>query len=230
MRHKIVAGVLILAASAAALALVGGAVAAQQGDTVPLFDTEAGIAIGFATDIAHLVEELQMYRPTTMAAVPRIFEKIYTLVTSNAPAELIGTSALDLVHPDDLDNVKKVQAGYKVQPLSAYLKVRDARHSFLLESAESTDKSGRWSIIGTNPRRVIEARDKNEISRLLHISPHTVKDHIKAIYEKTHTKGIASLIALLVRLGNRDSEVSRGPRAKLRFVCRRPGSEEVLGP
>ena len=43
-------------------------------------------------------------------------------------------------------------------PLSAYLKVRDARHSFLLESAESTDKSGRWSIIGSGPRRVIEAR------------------------------------------------------------------------
>lgn len=43
-------------------------------------------------------------------------------------------------------------------PLSAYLKVRDGRHSFLLESAESTDKSGRWSILGSGPRRVIEAR------------------------------------------------------------------------
>ena len=27
-----------------------------------------------------------------------------------------------LFNPADLDNVKKVQAGYKVQPLSAYLK------------------------------------------------------------------------------------------------------------
>ena len=45
-------------------------------------------------------------------------------------------------------------------PLSAYLKVRDARHSFLLESAESTDKSGRWSIIGSGRRRFFVARGK----------------------------------------------------------------------
>jgi anthranilate synthase component 1 len=45
-------------------------------------------------------------------------------------------------------------------PLSAYLKLRDGRHSFLLESAESTEKAGRWSIIGSNPRRVFEARGK----------------------------------------------------------------------
>ena len=45
-------------------------------------------------------------------------------------------------------------------PLSAYLKVRDQRHSFLLESAESTEKAGRWSIVGSGPRLVFEARDK----------------------------------------------------------------------
>jgi anthranilate synthase component 1 len=45
-------------------------------------------------------------------------------------------------------------------PLSAYLKVRDGRHSFLLESAESTEKAGRWSIIGSGPRRVFEARGR----------------------------------------------------------------------
>lgn len=48
-------------------------------------------------------------------------------------------------------------------PLSAYLKLRDGRHSFLLESAESTEKAGRWSIIGSQPKRVFEARGK-EIS------------------------------------------------------------------
>ena len=37
-------------------------------------------------------------------------------------------------------------------PLSAYLKLRDSRHSFLLESAESTEKGGRWSIVGSGPR------------------------------------------------------------------------------
>lgn len=49
-----------------------------------LFDTEAGVSIGFASDIAHLVEELQMYRPTTMAAVPRIFEKVYNTASHKA--------------------------------------------------------------------------------------------------------------------------------------------------
>ena len=45
-------------------------------------------------------------------------------------------------------------------PLSAYLKLRDNRQSFLLESAESTEKAGRWSIIGSDPRLVFEARGK----------------------------------------------------------------------
>ncbi len=45
-------------------------------------------------------------------------------------------------------------------PLSAYLKMRDSRNSFLLESAESTEKAGRWSIVGSDPRMVFEARDK----------------------------------------------------------------------
>ncbi len=55
-----------------------------------LFDAEAGVTIGFATDIAHLVEELQMYRPTTMAAVPRIFEKVYNTASHNAHRDRKG--------------------------------------------------------------------------------------------------------------------------------------------
>ena len=55
-----------------------------------LLDTEAGIAIGFATDIAHLPEELQLYRPTTMAAVPRIFEKVYNASSHKAHSERKG--------------------------------------------------------------------------------------------------------------------------------------------
>ena len=38
-------------------------------------------------------------------------------------------------------------------PLSAYLKIRDGQYAFLFESAESTDASGRWSIVGSGPRR-----------------------------------------------------------------------------
>jgi len=43
-------------------------------------------------------------------------------------------------------------------PLSAYLKLRDKENSFLLESAESTDAGGRWSILGSGPRIVFTAR------------------------------------------------------------------------
>ena len=45
-------------------------------------------------------------------------------------------------------------------PLSAYLKLRDNCHSFLLESAESTEKGGRWSLVGSGPRLVFEAHGK----------------------------------------------------------------------
>ncbi|NNM29198.1 MAG: anthranilate synthase component I [Akkermansiaceae bacterium] len=48
-------------------------------------------------------------------------------------------------------------------PLSAFLKIRDGKHAFLLESAESSEASGRWSIVGSSPRAVFEARGK-EIS------------------------------------------------------------------
>jgi len=45
-------------------------------------------------------------------------------------------------------------------PLSAYLKIRDAKHSFLLESAEATDKGGSWSIVGSGPKRIFTAYGK----------------------------------------------------------------------
>jgi anthranilate synthase component 1 len=46
-------------------------------------------------------------------------------------------------------------------PLSAYLKIRDAKYSFLLESAEKTDKGGRWSIVGSGPKRIFSAKGKD---------------------------------------------------------------------
>tara|TARA_B110000037_G_scaffold155751_1_gene175637 strand:+ start:15651 stop:17150 length:1500 start_codon:yes stop_codon:yes gene_type:complete len=45
-------------------------------------------------------------------------------------------------------------------PLSAYIKLRDTKNSFLLESAEATDKGGRWSIVGSDPKRIFSARGK----------------------------------------------------------------------
>lgn len=41
---------------------------------------------------------------------------------------------------------------------------------------------------------LIEARDKDEIAKLLHISPHTVKDHIKAVYRHFQVNSQLELI------------------------------------
>ena len=46
-------------------------------------------------------------------------------------------------------------------PLSAYQKLRDGRSSFLLESAELTQHSGRYSLLGTSPRCIITARGRD---------------------------------------------------------------------
>ncbi len=43
-------------------------------------------------------------------------------------------------------------------PISAFLKMRDGKHAFLFESAESTDASGRWSIIGSQPKWVFRSQ------------------------------------------------------------------------
>ena len=70
-------------------------------------------------------------------------------------------------------------------PLSAYLKLRDNRHSFLLESAESTEKGGRWSIVGSGPRLVFEARDKGiTIREGSKVRTFTAEDDVLAALER----------------------------------------------
>src|SRR5947209_18440008 len=44
-------------------------------------------------------------------------------------------------------------------PVSAYLKLRGAGPSFLLESAEGGERIGRYSFIGTRPRHVLRMKD-----------------------------------------------------------------------
>jgi len=44
-------------------------------------------------------------------------------------------------------------------PVSAYLKIRDARPSFLLESVEGGERIGRYSFIGSHPRRTVRLRN-----------------------------------------------------------------------
>ena len=56
----------------------------------------------------------------------------------------------------------ELSADYET-PISIFQKICNGKHSFLLESAESTDRAGRYSFIGSDPRSVIEARG-NEIT------------------------------------------------------------------
>ncbi len=42
-----------------------------------------------------------------------------------------------------------------ITPLAAYLRLRDGSHSFLLESAESSETIGRYSFLGSNPRLIL---------------------------------------------------------------------------
>ncbi|HEX8918014.1 MAG TPA: anthranilate synthase component I, partial [Chloroflexota bacterium] len=44
-------------------------------------------------------------------------------------------------------------------PVSAYLKIRDASPSFLLESVEGGERIGRYSFIGAAPRHVLRLKD-----------------------------------------------------------------------
>lgn len=55
-----------------------------------LFGIESGLRDAFATDIAHLPEELGLVRPTLICAVPRIFEKVYNSARHHAHAEHKG--------------------------------------------------------------------------------------------------------------------------------------------
>ena len=55
-----------------------------------LFGLEMGLQAGFASDIAHLSEELAMVRPTVIAAVPRIFEKIFNSAQHHAHSTRSG--------------------------------------------------------------------------------------------------------------------------------------------
>src|SRR4051812_3207585 len=45
-------------------------------------------------------------------------------------------------------------------PLSTFRQLDDGRHSFLLESAELTQHSGRYSLLGSEPRLIFTARGR----------------------------------------------------------------------
>ncbi len=54
---------------------------------ITLVGVEWGVKGAFATDLAHLPEEMTMVRPTMVVAVPRIFEKVFNSAQQRARAE-----------------------------------------------------------------------------------------------------------------------------------------------
>ncbi len=58
---------------------------------IALVCTEWGARISYATDLNHLPEELGMTRPTLVAAVPRVFEKVFNSAQAKARAEGHGS-------------------------------------------------------------------------------------------------------------------------------------------
>jgi len=81
-------------------------------------------------------------------------------VVSNLPVQPLFEEFAEWARQGNVVPVWTQLAADFETPLSAYLKLRDGRHSFLLESAESTEKAGRWSIVGSHPRAVFTARGK----------------------------------------------------------------------
>jgi long-chain acyl-CoA synthetase len=54
---------------------------------IALVGVEWGIKLAFATDVAHLQEELLLVRPTMVVAVPRVFEKVFNGAQQKAHAQ-----------------------------------------------------------------------------------------------------------------------------------------------
>lgn len=106
-------------------------------------------------------------------------------VVSSIPVEPSLEAFVELAKRGNVVPVYTQLAADFETPLSAYLKLRDGRHSFLLESAESTEKGGRWSIVGSQPRMVFEARDKElTIREGSNVKTVSVEDDVLAALER----------------------------------------------
>lgn len=92
--------------------------------------------------------------------LPRQHSQLSRGVVHSLPVEPSLSSFLQLSTQGNVIPVYTQLAADFETPLSAYLKIRDGAHAFLLESAESTEKGGRWSIVGSHPKRTFEARGK----------------------------------------------------------------------
>jgi len=94
---------------------------------VILFYLQSGIKINFVDDVTNVSKYLKEVNPTVMTVVPRVLEKIYAKIRSNAnesyiAKRLIANNALNNAFEDDRFNIKTPK--HRLYNLSVYSKVR----------------------------------------------------------------------------------------------------------
>lgn len=83
-----------------------------------LIGADRGVAIAYwGGEIANIIPELSEVRPTYLPSVPRLFEKLYTFVTSHADPELVAKATRVGLEVRELENAGKeippgLQAAY----------------------------------------------------------------------------------------------------------------------
>ena len=70
----------------------------------------SGVKLGFSTGIPQLLEELQLYKPTFLLSVPRVFEKVYNGAQQKAHAEGKG-KIFDTAAQTAIDYSRETAAG-----------------------------------------------------------------------------------------------------------------------
>ncbi len=102
--------------------------------TMYLFAVQNGVRMAFATDVAHLAEELKLAKPSLLVAVPRIFEKVFNGAQKKAHDEgkgrifdLAASIAINHSREKTAGSLKPwTQAGHFVFDKLVYGKLREA--------------------------------------------------------------------------------------------------------
>jgi anthranilate synthase component 1 len=126
-----------------------------------------------------------MHDPESSGLALANFPAMLRRLVSSIPVEPSLEAFAELAKRGNVVPVYTQLAADFETPLSAYLKLRDNKNSFLLESAESTEKGGRWSIVGSGPRLVFEAREKEiTIREGSKVRTFTAEDDVLAALER----------------------------------------------
>ena len=97
-----------------------------------LISADRGVAIAYwGGDPAKIIPELSEVRPTYLPSVPRIFEKLYTLVTSHAEPELVAQATQVGLRVRELEDAgqaipSELQAAYEQADERLFTSVRGA--------------------------------------------------------------------------------------------------------